>query len=721
MAEVNAFIKVTHRGIIDATEHNRCCLCSRGFANPAEQTKFLAEQQQKKDTLLPDLLRTKEGHLREATDAVAALQRARPLWEECQRLKDYIIRQAQDALRACVHAVALAHHVQTLPLMLRVFVWPDPRAAWKSGTPRRRPSCPSWRLAPLSSRRACARWLTSWRTPPRWSAWTARRLCCKAARQTSESSCRPVNQRPSLWTSSATRSSRRRRSWTRRNTSAKRCPPSSNARSTKFCRRAAALRRDPQNGCDTPGATLTRCASVPHVQLERNLASVKEALAALEARADRAKGLERERLQLDAQNHKLRTDIADMEGRLAVARADKDNAERVRDNMRTAHQESDREAGAKVRALQREVDKITVQMEAIKEYVTAGKDEQLARATDAVAAARQQQATFEAEFKAQDDQLRDLANTVAKADKSKRIIDDNVAWLEGLASERALTAAIDASISARVALGDRAALQAEADKLAHEAQAFLNEQNVARGRVATYKEQIDKCRRELKEPAYKDIVTRYHHATIELRTTEMANEDLTKYHAALDKALMAFHSAKMADINKVVKELWQKTYRGQDISHIAIVSDAEATTGRSYNYRVVMNTGDTELDMRGRCSAGQRVLACLIIRLALAETFCLNCGILALDEPTTNLDAPNSTSLAEALTQIMHSRRDQENFQLIVITHDVRFAQLIGQREHAEYYWRISKDDAMHSRIEQARGVRARRPASTSGFVRVLA
>jgi DNA repair protein RAD50 len=33
-----------------------------------------------------------------------------------------------------------------------------------------------------------------------------------------------------------------------------------------------------------------------------------------------------------------------------------------------------------------------------------------------------------------------------------------------------------------------------------------------------------------------------------------------------------------------------------------------------------------------------QVLACLIIRLALAETFCLNCGILALDEPTTNLD-----------------------------------------------------------------------------------
>ena len=57
------------------------------------------------------------------------------------------------------------------------------------------------------------------------------------------------------------------------------------------------------------------------------------------------------------------------------------------------------------------------------------------------------------------------------------------------------------------------------------------------------------------------------------------------------------------------------------------------------------------LDMRGRCSAGQKVLAALIIRLALAETFCLHCGILALDEPTANLDEDNVESLAKHLTK----------------------------------------------------------------------
>jgi len=59
----------------------------------------------------------------------------------------------------------------------------------------------------------------------------------------------------------------------------------------------------------------------------------------------------------------------------------------------------------------------------------------------------------------------------------------------------------------------------------------------------------------------------------------------------------------------------------------------------------------TEMDMRGRCSAGQKVLASIIIRLALAESFSINCGIMALDEPTTNLDHDNVQALAASLSE----------------------------------------------------------------------
>ena len=127
---------------------------------------------------------------------------------------------------------------------------------------------------------------------------------------------------------------------------------------------------------------------------------------------------------------------------------------------------------------------------------------------------------------------------------------------------------------------------------------------------------------------------------------------------------------------------------------------AAATASRSYNYRVVMRKGDHPLDMRGRCSAGQRVLAAIVIRLALAETFCLNCGILALDEPTTNLDDANKAGLASALAHIIVDRSKQQNFQLVCITHDEEFVKLMSMELAAnsdfslpEYYFRVSRQE----------------------------
>ncbi len=67
--------------------------------------------------------------------------------------------------------------------------------------------------------------------------------------------------------------------------------------------------------------------------------------------------------------------------------------------------------------------------------------------------------------------------------------------------------------------------------------------------------------------------------------------------------------------------------------------------------QVVMTKDQVEMDMRGRCSAGQKMLASIIIRLALADSFGQNCGILALDEPTNALDTENIDALAASLVE----------------------------------------------------------------------
>jgi DNA repair protein RAD50 len=157
----------------------------------------------------------------------------------------------------------------------------------------------------------------------------------------------------------------------------------------------------------------------------------------------------------------------------------------------------------------------------------------------------------------------------------------------------------------------------------------------------------------------------------------------------------------MDAINRTIEELWKCTYQGTDIDTILIRSDNETGKGRSYNYRVCMLKQDAEMDMRGRCSAGQKVLASIIIRLALAECFGVNCGLIALDEPTTNLDRDNIRALAESLHRIIRDRQQQSNFQLIVITHDEEFLRYMKCADFCDNYYRVSRNDRQKSIIER--------------------
>lgn len=181
----------------------------------------------------------------------------------------------------------------------------------------------------------------------------------------------------------------------------------------------------------------------------------------------------------------------------------------------------------------------------------------------------------------------------------------------------------------------------------------------------------------------------------------MVTDDIDTYSRALDSAIMKYHSIKMKDINRIIDELWKRTYSGTDVDTIKIKTDEVSNVrGKSYNYRVVMYKQDAELDMRGRCSAGQKVLAAIIIRLALSETFGVNCGVIALDEPTTNLDEENIESLARSLATIIEVRRHQKNFQLIVITHDEKFLNHMNASSYANHFYKVKRDDRQKSQIE---------------------
>jgi DNA repair protein RAD50 len=356
---------------------------------------------------------------------------------------------------------------------------------------------------------------------------------------------------------------------------------------------------------------------------------------------------------------------------------------------------------AVLRSLQTHETQLEARERALEEYEARGGAAALAAAARQLDAMARQLSEAEASCRQVREVVDKLRETALEHASLGTQIRDFLSHKRSVAQQEALAHEMDAKRLAAAALGDRGKLQAEYSRLQDEEAALRSDADRGAGALDTVREAANRAAAELRLPQYSGIDAKHRRAMIELKTTEMATSDLERYHKALERALLAFHTTKMGDINKIVKELWQKTYRNSDIDYIAIRADTEGGAAqRSYNYRVVMACGGTELDMRGRCSAGQKVLACLIIRLALAETFCLHCGILALDEPTTNLDADNAASLAEALRAVMVARREQQNFQLVVITHDEAFARHIGTREHAEHMWRITKDEAQHSQLK---------------------
>lgn len=255
-------------------------------------------------------------------------------------------------------------------------------------------------------------------------------------------------------------------------------------------------------------------------------------------------------------------------------------------------------------------------------------------------------------------------------------------------------------VEEKLGSSDMPGIEKKCDDL-HKQYSDLDRQvNECRGKQHGLKENINSRKEELRKPELKNAEQSFKEKFSQVQVSSRVERDLQKYYNALDFSMQTFHKDRMSCINKFVREFWRVIYKGNDIDYIEIKTDESAAAAatkdtdkrRTYSYRVVQVKNGTEIEMRGRCSAGQKVLACLIIRMALAETFSANCGILTLDEPTTNLDKANIESLCQAISDIVSDHEGRKTFQLIVITHDNEFLNTMSNLDFLHHYWEVSRD-----------------------------
>ncbi|TPX26490.1 DNA repair protein rad50 [Coccidioides immitis] len=370
------------------------------------------------------------------------------------------------------------------------------------------------------------------------------------------------------------------------------------------------------------------------------------------------------------------------------------------DDINARAEQRERELQQEVSSLSDSLHQLDLASEDIVSYNDRGGPRQLERSKREVENITKEIEQLEAEQGSLTRQLNAVSARLQDSENTKRQYSDNLRYRREMRALGEVRAEI-ARLEAQNAEVDRARFKEESDRRTREYNFLSATQASKMGEMKSKDNQLLQLLADWNTD-YKDAAFKFKEAHIKVETTKAAVEDLGRYGGALDKAIMKYHSLKMEEINRIIEELWQKTYRGTDVDTILIRSDNENAKGnRSYNYRVVMVKQDAEMDMRGRCSAGQKVLASIIIRLALAECFGVNCGLIALDEPTTNLDRDNIRSLAESLHDIIRTRQQQANFQLIVITHDEEFLRHMQCGDFSDYYYRVSRSDKQKSIIER--------------------
>jgi len=118
-------------------------------------------------------------------------------------------------------------------------------------------------------------------------------------------------------------------------------------------------------------------------------------------------------------------------------------------------------------------------------------------------------------------------------------------------------------------------------------------------------------------------------------------------------------------VNEVMSGLWSQLYPYDKWTSVKLDAFED-----DYILKIKEKEGDW-ISVAGFASGGERMLACLVLRLAFAKVLAQNMNMLILDEPTHNLDDKAISTLVDVIQNKLSGFLDQ----LFIVTHDEKLAE----------------------------------------------
>ena len=226
----------------------------------------------------------------------------------------------------------------------------------------------------------------------------------------------------------------------------------------------------------------------------------------------------------------------------------------------------------------------------IKDYEVSRNEDKLLKYQDEASEVKEAVETAKENENESNQEIQKIEKLMITRESRKRELDDNLKLKKYLEESDENQKEID-RLKEKLKRWNYEEFEREKDKLARKITSLNKNLNENTGHLQGIKNHIGSLQNELDDDRLKLACQRYREKLVERQCRKTVVRDLDVLYKVLDRSVMDFHKDRMKAINKIIKELWRATYKGNDIDHIEIKTDDDtnvvygADKRRNYNYR----------------------------------------------------------------------------------------------------------------------------------------